>query len=158
MGRKGTIAVIPKDFGSAFPTMEKSLRQNGYSLAPGCFKFYFPYKENSKKWRTGLDPEAAYLNNIQNDELRKQESTRIRELKERLEEATQIDLSPTSSFWSEVQAVKLTDGDNFFDLSDAYQEITFTWLKVHPTIAASLEKYNQGIYPPETHYYVKDED
>jgi hypothetical protein len=35
-----------------------------------------------------------------------------------------------------VQSVKLLDGD-FFDLSTPFQEIAFSWLRVHPTIASS---------------------
>lgn len=158
MSRKGVISVIPKDYSNAFPTMETSLRQHGYSMAPGTFKMFFPYKEANGRYRTGLDPEATYILNISNPEDRQKEIERVTRLKERLEAATRVDLSPFSDFWRQLPPVKLTDGDNVFDLSNPWKEITFCWLKAYPGIASSLEAYLAGEYPPDTHFYVKDED
>jgi hypothetical protein len=57
-----------------------------------------------------------------------------------------------------VQPVKLLDGDNFFDLSIPLQEIAFSWLRVHPTIASSYQAWERGEYPADTQFYVADED
>lgn len=158
MGKTGIISVIPKNFDHAFPTMEKSLREKGLSMFPGTFKMYFPYKEMSGKRRTGLDPDAAYIDNIKDPELRSTEKARVKALKDKLEKETQLDLSPNSKYWDTIYPAKLSDGDNIFDLSNPEKAITFAWLRVHPTIARSLEAYMAGEYLPDTHFYVKDTD
>ena len=56
-----------------------------------------------------------------------------------------------------VDPYKLVDGDNIFNLEDAHQAVTYAWVSVHPKVASSLEAYNQGLYPSETQFYVKDE-
>ena len=50
------------------------------------------------------------------------------------------------------------DGDNLFDLDNPYQELTFAWLRVHPTIASSYEAWVRGDYPAETQFYVVDDE
>ena len=50
------------------------------------------------------------------------------------------------------------DGDNFFDLSIPFQELAFSWLRVHPTIASSYQAWERGEYPAETQFYVADEE
>lgn len=157
MGKIGIISVIPKDFTHAFPTMEKSLREKGMSMYPGTFKMFFPFKEISGKRRTGLDPNAAYIKNLKG-EAREVEIERVTKLKQELEAATQLDLSPNSSYWDEIPPVKLGDRDNIFNLDNPKHAITFAWLRVHPKIASSLEAYQRGDYLPDTHYYVKDKD
>jgi hypothetical protein len=164
--RIGKISVIPKDFSSAFPTMEKSLREKGMSRVPGTVKMIFPYRELSGKYRTGLDPNAKYLDKIADPKLREIERRRIIELKEKLESETGIDLSPNSPYYNytskgnhkKVEPVKLIDGDNIFNLDDPWQHVTYCWLKAHPTIASSLQAYERGEYPHDTQYFINDED
>ncbi len=80
-----------------------------------------------------------------------------------------MDLGPRSKFWNyglststedytHVQPVKLLDGDNYFDLSIPFQELAFSWLRVHPTIASSYQAWERGEFPADTQFYVVDED
>jgi hypothetical protein len=57
-----------------------------------------------------------------------------------------------------VQAVKLLDGDNFFDFTNPMQELAFAWLRVHPTIASSYQSWERGDYPADTQFYVVDDE
>jgi hypothetical protein len=157
MGNTGIISVIPKDFSGAFPTMEKSLRDKGMSMFPGTFKMFFPYKEYSGVRRTGLDPEASYINNMKDPVAQSMEREKVAKTKARLEKATGLDLSPDSKYWEGVFPVKLSDSDNVFDLQNPIQEIAYSWLRVHPLIASSIAAYERGEFLPETHFYVKDE-
>lgn len=166
MGKIGKISIIPKDYDSAFPTMEKSLRQKGLSRGPGTMKMMFPYKELSGKYRTGLDENAKSILKIEDDNLRKAEQKRIKELRAKLEALTGVDLSPTSDYYNHssrkpgphVQVTSLADGENIFNLEDPWQHVTYLWLSADPRIAASLAAYERGEYPHDTHYYVNDED
>ena len=137
---------------------------------PGTGVFKYPYKELDGKYRTGLDPEAAYIRRISDPLEREMETERVTALKTRLEkELGDIDLGPRSSFWNyglstsnqdtlHVQPVKLVDGDNFFDLGIPFQELAFSWLRVHPTIASSYQAWERGEYPADTQFYVADEE
>jgi len=165
MAKVGKISVIPKDFSSAFPTMEKSLREKGYSRMPGTVRLLFPYRELNGRYRTGLDEHAAAVMKIADPRDRELEQKRIRETRKKLEEATGIDLSPTSEYYNyaskrdpHVEGVKLQDGDNIFNLDDPWQAITYHWLKADPRIASSLQAYEKGLYPSDTQFYVNDED
>lgn len=172
MGKVGRISVIPKDYDGAFPTMEKSLRQRGMSRAPGTTKMMLPFKELSGKYRTGLDENAKHLLRIEDESLRKAEQKKIKDLREKLQELTGLDLSATSEYYNytskkpglHVQPVKLSDGDNIFNLNiddpkiDLVGVITYYWLSADPRIASSLAAYERGEYPHDTQYYVNDED
>lgn len=167
MGSKiGKISVIPKDYDGAFPTMEKSLRQRGMSRAPGTTKMMLPFKELSGRYRTGLDENSKAISRIEDSVIKKAEQDKIRAIRKKLEEATGIDLSPTSEYYNyvskkpgvHVQPVKLVDGDNIFNLDDPWQAITYYWLSADPRVASSLAAYERGEYPHDTQYYVNDED
>jgi hypothetical protein len=80
-----------------------------------------------------------------------------------------VNLGPRSSFWNyglststedtlHVQAVKLLDGDNFFDLNVPFQELAFSWLRVHPTIASSYQAWERGEFAADTQFYVADDE
>jgi len=80
-----------------------------------------------------------------------------------------VDLGPRSKFWNyglsqgaddmlHVQAVKLLDGDNYFDFTNPMQELAFSWLRVHPTIASSYQAWERGEYPADTQFYVVDDE
>lgn len=167
MGKVGKISVIPKDFSGpdAFPTMEKSLRDNAMSRAPGTVRMFFPYKDLSGTYRTGLDENGISVKAIQDDQARERERQRLINLRKRLEEATGLDLSNRSQYYNytsrnvhKVEPIKLMDGDNIFNLDDPWQSITYHWLKAHPAIASSLQDYYAGKYPADTQYYINDVD
>jgi hypothetical protein len=171
MGKTGKISTIKREYNSSqLQTMDSGLAQKGMTRIPGTGVFKYPYKELDGKYRTGLDPDAAYIRRIKDDTERELEIERVTALRKKLEnEIGDIDLGPRSKFWNyglslspddqtHVQAVKLMDGDNFFDLSNAFQEIAFSWLRVHPTIASSYQAWERGEYPADTQFYVVDDE
>jgi len=171
MGKTGKISTIKREYNSSqLQTMDSGLAQKGMTRIPGTGVFKYPYKELDGKYRTGLDPDAAYIKRIQDPTEKELEIERVTALRKRLEdEIGDIDLGPRSKFWNyglslspddqtHVQAVKLMDGDNYFDLSNAFQEIAFSWLRVHPTIASSHQAWERGEYPAETQFYVVDDE
>lgn len=171
MGKLGKISTIKKDYNnSGLQTMQGGLAQKGLTRVPGTGVFKYPYKEIDGQYRTGLDPKAAYIRRISDPLEREMEIERVTKLREKLESLLgDIDLGPRSSFWNyglsksnddmmHVQPVKLMDGDNFFDLNVPFQELAFSWLRVHPTIASSYQAWERGEYPAETQFYVADEE
>lgn len=171
MSKFGKISTIKKEYNTAgIQTMQGGLAQKGLSRIPGTGVFKFPYKEIDGRYRTGLDPTAAYIKRIDDPTEREIETDRVTKLKDKLEkDLGGIDLGPRSTFWnqalakssddaSHVQPVKLLDGDNYFDLSIPFQELAFSWLRVHPTIASSYQAWERGDYPADTQFYVVDED
>jgi len=170
MGRIGKISTIKREYNSSqLQTMAGGLAQKGLTRIPGTGVFKFPYKELNGQYRTGLDPDAAYIKRIKDDTERDLEIERVTALKTKLEDIFRVDLSPRSQFWNyalstsnndsaHVQPAKLMDGDNLFDLSDAQKELMYSWLRVHPTIASSLQAWERGEYPADTQFYVADEE
>ncbi len=171
MGKIGKISTLKKDYNnSQLQTMQGGLAAKGMTRIPGTGVFKYPYKELDGQYRTGLDPNAAYIRRISDPTERELEMERVTKLREKLEAALgDIDLGPRSKFWNyglslstddytHVQAVKLLDGDNFFDLSVPFQELAFSWLRVHPTIASSYQSWERGEYPADTQFYVVDEE
>lgn len=171
MGKSGKISTIKKDVSSGgMQTMQTSLNMKGMTRVPGTGVYKYPYKELDGKYRTGLDVNASYIKRIQDPTERDIEIKRVKETKDRLQNVLgDIDLGPRSPFWNyslststddklHVQPWKLIDGDNFFDLSNPLQELTFSWLRVHPTIASSYQAWERGEYPADVQFYVADED
>jgi hypothetical protein len=171
MGKQGKISAIKKDYSSTgLLTMQGGLSQKGLTRIPGTGVFKYPYKELDGKYRTGLDPNAPYIKRISDPTERELEKERVAKLLKRLQDALgDIDLGPRSSFWNyslststedqmHVQPVKLLDQDNFFDLNVPFQELAFSWLRVHPTIASSYGAWERGDYPADTQFYVADDD
>jgi hypothetical protein len=171
MGKFGKISTIKKEYnGAGMQTMQGGLSQRGLTRIPGTGVFKYPYKELDGRYRTGLDPDAAYIKRIGDPTEREIEIERVTDLKKKLEDMLGgIDLGPRASFWNHslsrstedlsfVQPVKLLDGDNYYDLSVPYQELAFSWLRVHPTIASSYQAWERGDYPADIQFYVVDED
>lgn len=169
MGKIGKISTIKKEYNnSLLQTMQGGLSQKGMTRIPGTGVFKYPYKELDGKYRTGLDPNASYIKRISDKTERELEIERVTKLRKKLEEELgDVDLGPRSSFWNyglststedelHVQPVKLIDGDNLFDLSNPQQEIAFSWLRVHPTVASSYQAWERGEYPADTQFYVAD--
>lgn len=151
-------------------TMQTSLAKHGFSRSPGTGEFKFPYKELDGTYRTGLDPNAAYIKRIQNKTAQEMEIKRVEEMRDLIQASfPNLDLSPRSKFWDfskgkdvedtdYVSPVKLMDGENIFDLSLPRQALQFAWLRVHPVIASSLQAFQRGDYPSDTKWYVADEE
>ncbi len=169
MKRIGKISAIKREFNSLQKTMQTELAAKGYTRMPGTGVFKVPYKERDGKYRTGLDEKAAYIQRIKDPLQKELEIKRVKDLCEKLSIALGLDLSSTSEFWNyakstsindytHVQSVKLADGDNLYDLTDPWKELTFAWLRVHPTIASSYEAWKRGEFPADTQFYVADEE
>lgn len=171
MGKVGKISTLKRDYNnSQLQTMQGGLAAKGMTRIPGTGVFKYPYKERDGMYRTGLDPNAAYIKRIQDPLERELETERVIAVKQRLTDALgNVDLGPRSTFWNyglstsnddtmHVQPVKLLDGDNLFDLSITFQELAFSWLRVHPTIASSYQAWERGEYPADTQFYVADEE
>lgn len=171
MGKVGKISTIKKEYtGTRLQTMQSGLAARGMTRIPGTGVFKYPYKELDGQYRTGLDANASYIKRISDPTERELEIERVTELRKKLEAALgDVDLGPRSQFWNyglststedrlHVQPVKLMDGDNYFDLGQPLQELAFSWLRVHPTIASSYQAWERGDYPAETQFYVADED
>ncbi len=171
MGKLGKISTLKKEYNnSQLQTMQGGLSLRGLTRIPGTGVFKYPYKELDGKYRTGIDPDAAYIRRISDPLEREMETERVTALRDKLQSALgDVDLGPRSSFWNygmstssndtlHIQPVKLLDGDNFFDLSIPFQELAFSWLRVHPTIASSYQAWERGEFPADTQFCVADED
>jgi hypothetical protein len=171
MGKIGKISTLKKEYNnSQLQTMQGGLATKGLTRIPGTGVFKYPYKELDGQYRTGLDANAGYIRRISDPLEREMEIERVTELKAKLETALgDVNLGPRSSFWNygmststedvlHVQAVKLTDGDNYYDLSNPFQELAFAWLRVHPTIASSYQAWERGDYPADIQFYVADDE
>ena len=171
MGKIGKISTLKKEYNnSQLQTMQGGLATKGLTRIPGTGVFKYPYKELDGQYRTGLDANAGYIRRISDPLEREMEIERVTALKAKLETALgDVNLGPRSTFWNygmststedvlHVQAVKLTDGDNYYDLSNPFQELAFAWLRVHPTIASSYQAWERGDYPADIQFYVADDE
>jgi len=171
MGKLGKISTIKKEYNSSqLQTLQSGLSKQGMTRIPGTGVFKYPYKELDGKYRTGLDPEAGYIKRIQDPLEKELEIERVTALKDKLQNALgDIDLGPRSKFWNyglstgtqdnlHVKAVKLLDGDNLYDLGVPIQELSFAWLRVHPTIASSYQAWERGDFPADTQFYVVNDE
>lgn len=170
MKRSGKISSIKRAYNDALlKTIDSELSKNGLTRIPGTGVFKYPYKERDGKYRTGLDPQAAYIKRIADETEREVEIQRVTKLRDELQAELGLDLSPTSKFWNyalannpqgtqHVEPVKLLDGDNIFDLTNSMMKLTYAWLRVHPTIASSYQAWERGEYPADTQFYVADDD
>lgn len=165
----GKIASIKKQYSEAFETQDSSLAKKGYTRVPGTTVYLFPYKELSGFYRTGLDENAVYIERIPDAALREAERERVKKTREKLEKLLNVDLGPRSEFWDfsksngpddlkHVQPAKLVDGINIFDFTNPMNELTFSWLRVHPKVASSYEAWLRGDYPYDTQFYVLDDE
>ena len=171
MCKIGKISTIKKEYNSSqLQTLQSGLASQGMTRIPGTGVFKYPYKELDGKYRTGLDPEAGYIKRIQDPTEKELEIERVTKLRDKLQAALgDVDLGPRSKFWNyglstglndslHVKAVKLLDGDNLYDLSIPIQELSFAWLRVHPTIASSYQAWERGEFPANTQFYVVNDE
>ena len=171
MGKLGKISTIKKEYNSGqLQTLQSGLSKQGMTRIPGTGVFKYPYKELDGKYRTGLDPDAGYIKRIQDPLEKELEIERVTALRDKLQAALgDVDLGPRSKFWNyglstgtqdnlHVKAVKLLDGDNMYDLNLPIQELSFAWLRVHPTIASSYQAWERGEFPADTQFYVVNDE
>lgn len=169
MGKTGKISSIKKEYNRNNGSLEASLALNGYSRYPGTGVRFVVYKEPNGAYRTGLDPEALYLKRMKetHPENHKVEVDRIKKLRKKLEDETGLDLGPRADYYSKMfddqqtikaQIVRLKEGDNAYNLDNAFETITYEWLRVHPMIASSYQAYEKGEYPSNTQFFVNDEN
>lgn len=171
MGKVGKISTIKREYNSSqLQTLQSGLATKGMTRIPGTGVFKYPYKELDGKYRTGLDPDAGYIKRIQDPTEKELEIERVTKLRDKLQAALgDVDLGPRSKFWNyglstgvndslHVKAVKLLDGDNLYDLNVPIQELSFAWLRVHPTIASSYQAWERGEYPADTQFYVVNDE
>ncbi len=171
IGKLGKISTIKREYNSSqLQTMDSNLAQQGMTRIPGTGVFKYPYKELDGQYRTGLDPNAGYIKRIQDPTEKELEIERVTALRDKLQSVLgDIDLGPRAKFWNyglstgtndqlHVQPVKLLDGDNYYDLTMAMQELAFAWLRVHPTIASSYQAWQRGEFPADTQFYVVNDD
>lgn len=137
MAKIGKISSLKKEYNVNNGSLEASLAINGYSRFPGTGVRFVPYKEYNGDYRTGLNPKAPYLMKMDKDN-RDFEVKRITALKAKLEEMTGIELGPRSDYYSKIfdpntnvkaQIVRLKEGDNSYDLDNAFSNITYEWLR-----------------------------
>jgi hypothetical protein len=168
MGKVGKISTIKKERDPNLFSLESSLAKHGYYRYPGTGIKIEIFKEPNGSYRTGLDENAVYIKNIADPEAREVEKKRVKAMREYLEEKTGLDLSVKGEYYTKrsddsykglkAEMVKLMDGDNIFDLENAQQAITYSWLRVHPMIARSYQAWLNGEYLPSTQFFVNDED
>lgn len=158
MGKIGKITSIKREYSREFKqSLGGSLADNGYSRFPGTCVRMVPWLEKNGMYRTGLDPEALYIKQMEkiNPEEAAQERARVTELRDELESATGLDLSPRSVYYTKLfdgefrsttraRVVKLVEGVNFFNLDDPFDAITYAWLRVHEDIAPSYQAWIEG--------------
>lgn len=173
------IAPIRKEYSATFKTVDQQLALHGHFRSPGTTVTILPHKEASGKYRTGLDENALYLNNMSLED-KAAEIERIRKDKPRLEEALGLKgsgiLDATSPFYNfssspetlkkkfgtdiKVSPVKLGSSEVIFSIreEDTMGEIMWNWLRVNPRLAPSLEAYRRGDVPADVQYYIVDDE
>lgn len=174
MGKIGKITSIKKEYSAEYDqTLSGSLARNGYSRFPGTGVSIVPWKDGNGEYRTGLNENALYIKQMErtDPEAAEQEKIRVKSLREELEALTGLDLSSRSDYYSKMldgeygqqtraRIVKLKDGVNMFNLEDPFDAITYAWLRVHESVAPSLEAYKTGKVKNSQNiqFYVDDVD
>ena len=170
-GRICSIKLEPNNTANGVKSMANSLAAKDKTRFPGTGVLVMPKRELNGKYRTGLDENAAYIERIADREEREAEKKKIKEDRERLEDACGLQrggLAPQSTFWNyslykdndqaHAQPYKLVDGENVFNFNDSFQEVTFRWLSVHPYVAPSYEAYQRGDAGSGVMFYVHEEE
>jgi hypothetical protein len=127
-------------------TLEGSLFKEGLSRAPKTTMGVTMMIDSNRRPLTGIDENSIRIKSIRDENAREIEFNRVKALRERLESETGEDLRPESNFWKDKIEIpyELIDGDNVFDLTNAYKAIDFYWLTQLPIVAASLDELKNG--------------
>jgi hypothetical protein len=169
MGKIGKISIIKKDYNDQY-SLEGSLAARGRYKFPGTALRIVPYKEKDGSFRTGLDENALYIKRMPKEE-QVIEKARVKAERERLEQVFgKGSLGPRSDYYvkmfdaefgssTRAKILKLTDGDNIFDLEDPEQAVTYNWARVHPETADSYQHWLRGdVVNSSVQFYVNDEN
>lgn len=156
MGKIGRISPIKRDVTKeGGQSLGSSLADKGYTMFPGTINGFVPFKERNGTYRTGLDPNALYIQKMSKEEA-EMEKVRVTAMFDELTAMTGLDLSPKSDYYVKMfdasfseneraQYVKLGDQINVFNLSNPQAAITFAWLRVHPEIAPNYNAWEKGL-------------
>lgn len=154
-------------------SLSGSLQKIGRQRMPGAQFIPPPHREVTGEFRTGLDPNAKYIQKLAeiSPEAAKLEKDRVTKELERIKALINdpsVDLSPRSDFYLKMYApnpnneprcvpVRLQEGTNVFNLDDPWEAITFAYARVMPEVAPSLQFYKEGRANPGVLFYVEDE-
>lgn len=143
-----------------------SLVSNGYNRFPGTSVRKSPYKEPNGAYRTGLDTEALYIQQMspEDAEIERAKVSGLYELAKKM--YNNIDLSPTSDFYTKLTDrymgetircpfSRLSDSENVFNMNKKEDVIMFAYLRVHPSVAPSKDSLKTSSYG-SCRYYVHD--
>lgn len=146
-----------------------SLSKYNMNRFPGTLNRKVPYLESDGRYRTGLDPNAAYIDKLPEGE-REQERTRVTKLMEKAKDLLgDIDFGPRSDYYTKMTIgdemgtplrapiAVLKDGDNLYNIDIPEDLVTFAYLRVHPDIAPSMGAVLTGNYPKAV-YFVNDDE
>lgn len=152
--------------------MQNSYAEQGWMRHPGTGVGLVPIKTQSGKYLTGLDEDSDQIKQMRR--INPIEAERLardaRERKQRLEDATGLDLSPKSDYYSGVygvkygtdevaRKVKLVDKENIFNFSIPQEEITYWWLiQYSGYIAPSLMEWKDAKCKNTVQFYVENAD
>jgi hypothetical protein len=142
-------------------TLDGSLYKEGLTRAPKTTLGVCMMIDSNKKPITGIDENSIKIKSIKDESARAIEFSRVKSLRESLEEATGESLTPDSAFWRDKVEVpyELIDGDNIFDLNNPFQAIDYYWLTQLSIIASNLDDINSGkVNRTKTFYYVYEPD
>ena len=163
----GKISTIKRKEQFAPDTTPGSLQRAGLTRAPKTKMIMYPAKNIDGSYRTGLDPNASYINRMPPEEAELERSRVEGYLEMAKQFYPDVDLGPRAPFWKDMvkrsghadvaPVANLVDGDNYYDLDNPQALIVYCYLRVHPTIAPSGQAVLQGHYGKAT-YYVNDYD
>lgn len=171
MSRIAKILPLPVTFRSGEMTMQNALAEKGYMRHPGTGIGIVPVLGLNGEYLTGLNPNALYIRkmSVMDKAGALREAAIVLERKERLEAETGLKLDSRSDYYSKVydtglfgtgmvaSRVKLVDGQNVFNFSNAHKEIEFWWLsQVTDLIAPSLEHWKAGKCKSTVQFYISN--
>jgi len=160
---------IRKTSGANPNTLKGSLERYGYSSLPGTFKRFEPWLDTDNTYRTGLDENALYIDQIDDPVAREQEKEYVRSLYKKAQRlfGSRVDLSENSDFYRKMTDgkmntmercpfVRLKGADNVFNLNDPLDLVQFAYLRVHPNVAPNERALSMGKYSA-CMFYVNDD-
>lgn len=166
----GKISSVKREVNADFPSLAKSLSDQGRNRQQGTTMLIGPYKEKGGLFRTGMDKNAVYIKEMEktDPEAAAQERILVDSYRERAESLfANISVAPDSKFYSDMSKkwgeddvckfASMRDGDNLYNLEDPYQLCVYAYLRVHPKVAPSGESLGSGKYT-EAWFYVNDGD
>jgi hypothetical protein len=169
----GKISSIKKQFAPDVTNLGSVLAEKGFSRSPGTKMGVSPYRETTGEYRSGLDPNAKYINFMAAED-KITERAKINGWREFIQMSLGEEFfhrEGRSAFYTDMyhpdkmgteqvcQKAYLSEGDNTFDLERVFELIQFAYLRVHPVfVARSYQDYQRGVASDTVRFYVNDED